>query len=193
MILLFPTRFYVQEITNINSIYIRLALMSTVWWQLPYKCCLQAVQVVQVGYKNNKDMFVSHWIIIVKRNKYLQYTRMIFYSYYAIYHHKYTRNISCLCINWVATKSWFRSNCRERIHRSGHNIQEHGRGGEASGCGLPVGLWWIGLLPLLVRRLPRHPLCALQPPILPWLRHHGHDRLHLRQRGRCVPRLQHSA
>ncbi|KAL0285438.1 UNVERIFIED_CONTAM: Pectinesterase 3 [Sesamum angustifolium] len=46
---------------------------------------------------------------------------------------------------------------------------------------------------MLVRRLPRHSLRPLQPPVLPRMRHNRDDRLHLWQLGSCVPKLQHHA
>lgn len=41
-----------------------------------------------------------------------------------------------------------------------------------------------------LRRLPRHSLRPLPPPVLPRMRHLRHRRLHLRQRRRRLPKLQ---
>lgn len=79
---------------------------------------------------------------------------------------------------------------RQRIYNEGHRDHKHLRRSETPGGGVPIRLRLLRLLPMLLRRFPRHALPSLQPPVLPQLRRHRHHRLHLRKRRRGFPRLQ---
>lgn len=77
------------------------------------------------------------------------------------------------------------------FHSSGNHIPKQGWPAKRSGGCRPISIGFLCLLCLRIRRVPRHPPCPSAAPILQNVLHLRHNRLHIRQRGRGIPKLHH--
>lgn len=77
------------------------------------------------------------------------------------------------------------------FYSSGNHIPKQGWPAKRSGCRRSIRIGFLCLLCLRIWRVPRHSLGPSAAPILQNVLHLRHNRLHIRQRGRGIPKLHH--